>query len=183
MQVRVFGGWDFTASDLAGDFVKAGYARGVPMGGALKGSGKAPTLIISALKDPDGANLDRVQVVKGWTDSAGKLHEQIYNVAWAAAETRKLGADGKLPPVGDTVDEVRATYANSIGTPALQTVWTDPAFDPAQRAFYYVRVLEIPTPTWPLFDALRYGAKLGADVVKRAQERAYTSPIWYSPGA
>jgi hypothetical protein len=183
MQVRVFGGWDFTASDLAGDFVRAGYARGVPMGGALKGSGKAPTLIISALKDPDGANLDRVQVVKGWTDSAGKLHEQIYNVAWAAAETRKLGADGKLPPVGDTVDEARAIYTNSIGSPALQTVWTDPAFDPAQRAFYYVRVLEIPTPTWPLFDALRYGAKLGADVVKRAQERAYTSPIWYSPGA
>jgi Protein of unknown function (DUF3604) len=188
MTVRFFGGWDFTASDLKSDWVKAGYARGVPMGGDLAvgkglapGKGKAPTFIISALKDPQGANLDRVQVVKGWTDKAGALREQIYNVSWSSPETRRLGASGKLPAVGDTVDLRTATYKNNIGAPQLATVWIDPDFNPADRAFYYLRVLEIPTPRWVLFDALRYGAKLGPDVRLKDQERAYTSPIWYRP--
>jgi hypothetical protein len=182
MQVRVFGGWDFSTKDWAGDWVKTGYARGVPMGSDLKvGKGK-PTLLISALKDPEGANLDRVQVVKGWIDSAGKLHEKVFDVAWSDPDKRKL-AGGKLTPVGDTVDIAKASYTNSIGAPDLRTVWSDPDFNPGQRAFYYVRVLEIPTPRWVLFDALRYGAKLPADAQLKSQERAYTSPIWYHPKA
>jgi Protein of unknown function (DUF3604) len=182
MTVRFFGGWDFESADLKGDWVKAGYARGVPMGGDLApGKGKSPTFIISALKDPMGANLDRVQVVKGWTDAAGKLREQVYDVIWSSPATRKQSANGKIPAVGDTVDLAKATYSNSIGAPQLITVWRDPAFNPAERAFYYVRVLEIPTPRWVVFDALRYGAKLGPDVRLKDQERAYTSPIWYRP--
>jgi hypothetical protein len=182
MQVRVFGGWDFAEADWTGDWVKAGYARGVPMGGDLKaGSGK-PSLIISALKDPDGANLDRVQVVKGWVDGAGKLHEQVFDVAWSSPEKRTF-INRKLTAVGDTVDIAKASYTNSIGAPELRTVWSDPEFDPALRAFYYVRVLEIPTPRWVLFDALRYGAKLLPETELKSQERAYTSPIWYNPKA
>ncbi|MGL4542529.1 MAG: DUF3604 domain-containing protein, partial [Polymorphobacter sp.] len=149
MTVRLFGGWDFAAADLQGDWVKAGYTRGVPMGGELKASaakGAAPRFIVSALKDPVGANLDRAQIVKGWIDGAGKLHEQVYDVAWSTPATRQPGVGGKLPAVGDTVDLKTATYTNSIGAAQLQTVWTDPTFDPAQKAFYYVRVIEIPTP-------------------------------------
>lgn len=180
MTVRVFGGWDFTAADLKGDWVKAGYARGVPMGGELKvGSGK-PSFIISALKDPIGANLDRIQVVKGWVDASGQAQEKVFDVAWSNPETRKL-VGGKLQAVGDTVDTARATYANTIGVPTLATVWTDPQFDPAQRAFYYVRVLEIPTPTWVAFDALRFKLKLPPEIPLKQQERAYTSAIWYAP--
>jgi hypothetical protein len=182
MQVRVFGGWDFSTKDWAGDWVKTGYARGVPMGSDLKvGKGK-PSLLISALKDPEGANLDRVQVIKGWIDSAGKLHEKVFDVAWSDPDKRKL-AGGKLTPVGDTVDIAKASYTNSIGAPELRTVWSDPEFNPGQRAFYYIRVLEIPTPRWVLFDALRYGAKLPPDAELKSQERAYTSPIWYNPKA
>jgi Protein of unknown function (DUF3604) len=182
MTVRFFGGWDFVDADLKANWVKAGYARGVPMGGDLTGAkGKAPTFIVSALKDPMGANLDRMQIVKGWTDANGQPHEQIYNISWSSPDTRKPGAGGKLPAVGDTVDLKTATYANSIGAPQLMTVWRDPAFNPAERAFYYVRVLEIPTPRWVVFDALRYGAKLGPEVKLKDQERAYTSPIWYRP--
>lgn len=184
MTVRFFGGWDFSAADLRGDWVKAGYKRGVPMGGDLKGSAKrAPSFIVSALKDPMGANLDRVQIVKGWVDASGQLRERVFDVSWSSPDTRKPGADGKLPAVGNTVDMAKASYRNSIGAPELQSVWTDPEFDPAQRAFYYVRVIEIPTPRWILFDALRYGAKLPADAELVAQERAYTSPIWYRPAA
>ena len=181
MTVRFFGGWDFAAADLAKDWVAAGYARGVPMGGDLKAGSGAPRFIVSALKDPMGANLDRVQVVKGWYGTDGQLNERVYDVAWSDADTRKPGAGGKLAAVGNTVDIAKASYTNSIGAPELQTVWTDPDFDPAARAFYYVRVIEIPTPRWVLFDALRYGAKLlpGTELV--AQERAYTSPIWYRP--
>ena len=202
MTVRVFGGWDFTPDDLKGDWVRAGYTRGVPMGGELaprpnKGPGGelaprpntgpggklkpdtgAPRLLISALKDPQGANLDRVQVVKGWIDSAGKTHEQVYDVVWSG--DRKPVA-GKLPPVGDTVDVATATYKNSIGAPALTTVWTDPAFDPRVSSFYYLRVLEIPTPSWPAYDAVKYKLKLPPEVRVKSQERAYTSPIWYTP--
>jgi hypothetical protein len=182
MTVRFFGGWDFAAADLAKDWVAAGYARGVPMGGELKlGKGGAPRFLVSALKDPMGANLDRVQVVKGWADAAGKLHERVYDVVWSSPESRRPGSGGRLAAVGNTVDVAKASYANSIGAPELQTVWTDPDFDPAIRAFYYARVIEIPTPRWVLFDALRYGAKLPADADLVAQERAYTSPIWYRP--
>ncbi len=181
MVVRFFAGWDFTAADLKGDWVKAGYTRGVPMGGQLSAkAGARPSFLISALKDPIGANLDRVQVVKGWVDQAGASHEQVFDVVWSSPETRKL-AGGKLAPVGDTVDTATATYQNTIGAPALTTVWTDPAYDPAQRAFYYLRVLEIPTPTWVNFDKVRFNLTLPADIPLKQQERAYTSPIWFNP--
>lgn len=181
MQVRVFAGWDFAVNDLKADWVKAGYARGVPMGADMKPGKGAPSFIVSALKDPMGANLDRVQMVKGWLDKTGKLHEQIYNVVWSDAAKRPLLANGKLAPVGDTVDLATASYTNSIGAAQLQTVWTDPDFDPGIKAFYYVRVLEIPTPRWPAYDALRYNVKMPPEVRMKDQERAYTSPIWYSP--
>jgi Protein of unknown function (DUF3604) len=183
MAVRFFGGWDFAANDMSGDYVKAGYARGVPMGSDLKPSpaNAAPRFLVSALKDPIGANLDRVQIVKGWVDANGKTQEKIFNVVWGDSETRKLGPDGKLPVIGNTVDIKKASYTNSIGDPELQTLWSDPEFDRKIRAFYYVRVIEIPTPRWVLFDALRYGAKLSPVTELIAQERAYSSPIWYNP--
>lgn len=181
MTVRFFGGWDFGARDLKGDWVKAGYARGVPMGGFLQQQrSKAPSFIVSALKDPDDGNLDRIQIVKGWVDASGVSHEQVYDVAWSSAGRRKP-VGGKLPPVGDTVDTTRATYTNTIGAAQLSTVWVDPAFDPAQPAFYYVRVLQIPTPTWMCFDKVRYGLKLDPKIPLRHQERAYSSAIWYKP--
>ena len=182
MQVRVFGGFDFNAADLErSDFAEQGYARGVPMGGdlAVAPKGKAPTFLIRALRDADGANLDRVQVIKGWLDAGAKTHEQVYDVAWSG--NRKPGADGKLPPVGNTVNVADASYSNAIGAPYLTASWTDPSFDPKQRAFYYVRVLEIPTPRWTTFDAKFFGVKLPTDVPSSIQERAYTSPIWYAP--
>ena len=181
MVLRVFGGWDFKAEDLSGDWVKAGYTRGVPMGGDLKpGQGKAPSFIVSALKDPQGANLDRVQVIKGWIDAAGQSREKIFEVVWASADQRKLNG-GKLPPVGNTVDTATATYQNTIGAPVLASVWTDPEFDPKQRAFYYVRVLEIPTPSWVNYDMVRFKLKFDASIPLIQQERGYTSPIWYNP--
>jgi Protein of unknown function (DUF3604) len=180
MQVRLFGGWDFADADLKGNWVAAGYKRGVPMGGELRDGKGAPSFIVSALKDPQGANLDRVQIVKGWVDRTGALQEKVYNVVWSAPETRKL-VGGRLPAVGDTVDLTTASYTNSIGAPQLQTVWRDPEFNPAQRAFYYVRVLEIPTPRWPAYDAVRFKLALPAGIEMKAQERAYTSPIWYQP--
>jgi Protein of unknown function (DUF3604) len=181
MQVRVFGGWDFKADDLKGNWVKAGYTRGVPMGGELKATAKgSPSFIVSALKDPKGANLDRVQMVKGWVDASGKLHEKVFDVVWSEPQRRKF-AGGKLTPVGDTVDLATASYNNSIGSVELQTVWTDPEFNSGHRAFYYVRVLEIPTPRWVAYDAVRFKFKLPLEVRAKDQERAYTSPIWYSP--
>jgi Protein of unknown function (DUF3604) len=147
MRVRVFGGWDFTEDDLVrSEFAKYGYDNGVPMGGDLKEApeGKVPTLLIRALRDPEGANLDRVQVIKGWTDASGETQEKVYDIAWSG--DRKPDANGKLPPVGNTVNVEEATYDNSIGAPFLQAYWKDSDFDPSQRAFYYVRVLEIPTP-------------------------------------
>ena len=180
MTVRVFGGWDFSADDLKGNWVKAGYARGVPMGGELKAGKGAPRFVISALKDPIGANLDRVQVVKGWVDKAGKAHEKVFDVVWSDMAKRKASG-GKVAPVGDTIDLATATYQNTIGAPSLATVWTDPEFDPSARAFYYVRVLEIPTPTWLAYDMVKYKLKLGAEIPLKQQERAYTSPIWYNP--
>jgi hypothetical protein len=179
--VRFFGGWDFASSDLAGNWVMAGYKRGVPMGGNLKPGSGAPSFIISALKDPMGANLDRVQVVKGWVDASGQMREKVYDVVWGDANKRQKGADGKIPAVGDTVDIAKASYSNVIGDAELQTVWIDPEFNANQKAFYYLRVLEIPTPRWVLFDAIRYGAKLLPGTQLKSQERAYSSPIWYNP--
>ena len=151
------------------------------MGGVLGArKGGAPAFLISALKDPIGANLDRVQVVKGWVDRGGVSHEQVFDVTWSSPETRKVSG-GKVPAVGNTVDLSKPSYANTIGAPALTTVWRDPAFDPGARAFYYVRVIEIPTPRWVAYDAVRYGLKLPREVPLVAQERAYTSPIWYEP--
>ncbi len=186
MTVRFFGGWNFKGDDLKSDWVKAGYQRGVPMGGTLAphppstpGSG-SPSFIVSALKDPIGANLDRVQVVKGWVDKAGQAHEQVFDVLWSAMDQRQP-VNGKVPAVGDTVDVAKATYANTIGAPDLTTVWTDPEFDPALRAYYYVRVLEIPTPSWVVYDMLRYQLQLDPAIPLKQQERGYTSAIWYNP--
>jgi hypothetical protein len=135
--------------------------------------------MVRALRDPDGANLDRIQIVKGWLDKDGKTQEKVYDVAWS--DDRKVGAEGKLPPVGNTVNVKEATYTNSIGEPMLFAYWKDPDFDPSQRAFYYVRVLEIPTPRWTTYDAKVFGVELPEGVPKSIQERAYTSPIWYTP--
>ncbi len=182
--VRFFGGFGFSKDDAGDGLVKTGYAKGVPMGGDLSGGdGKAPTFLISALMDPESANLDRVQVVKGWIDAGGNTQEKVYNVVWSSPDTRKIGADGMVPAVGNTVDLTKASWENSIGAPELKTFWQDPDFDAKQNAFYYVRVLEIPTPTWPVYDALRFKIKLGEDVIKIQQERAYTAPIWYSAKA
>jgi len=183
MQVRFFGGFDFTADDTA-NLVKTGYAKGVPMGGDLNaGGGEAPKFLISALMDPESASLDRIQVIKGWVDATGKSQEKIYNVSWSDADRRKLAANGKLTPVPNTVDLTKGTWDNATGAPELVTFWQDPDFNAAQNAFYYVRVLEIPTPTWPVYDALKFRLTLPDAVIKIQQERAYSSPIWYSPKA
>ena len=179
MTVRVFGGFDFDAGDWDGDWVRAGYERGVPMGGELTDQGTAPRFMISALKDPDGANLDRVQVVKGWIDASGQTAERVYDVVWSDAESRVMRG-GRIPAVGDTVNREDASYTNTIGAAQLQTIWTDPDYVAGENAFYYVRVLEIPTPRWTLFDAVRFGIELSSEARDDAvaQERAYTSPIW-----
>jgi len=182
LMVRVFAGYDFVADDVQRhDFARYGYRKGVPMGGDLAGApaGKAPILLIRALRDADGANLDRIQVVKGWVDAKGALQEKVYDVAWSG--DRKMDADGKLPPVGNTVDVANASYKNSIGAPLLMTYWKDPGFDPKQRAFYYVRVIEIPTPRWTTYDAKIFKLKMPDGVPTAIQDRAYTSPIWYTP--
>ena len=182
MVVRFFGGWEFAESDLQTRLpAEAGYAKGVPMGGDLPGSadGRAPTFLVGAMKDAMSGNLDRIQIVKGWLDGQGETHEKVYDVVWSG--DRQPGSDGKLPPVGSTVDPKTATWSNSIGSPELMTVWTDPDFDPGHRAFYYARILEIPTPTWVAYDAVRYGAKVPEEAALEHQERAYTSPIWYTP--
>ncbi len=184
MLVRFFGGWDFVAADANSRQPGAvGYTKGVPMGGDLHAApaGKSPTFLVAALKDPYSGNLDRVQVVKGWLDKSGKTHEKVYDVVWSDAHKRRPGADGKLPAVGNTVDVKNATWTNTIGDPELITVWTDPHFDPKQSAFYYARVIEIPTPRWTAYDAKRYGVTMPAEVEMITTERAYTSPIWYTP--
>lgn len=181
--VRVFGGWDFVASDAEAKPIESvGAARGVPMGAVLPPapSGGAPSFLIHAQRDPKSANLDRVQVVKGWVDADGASHEQVFDVAWS--DERVPGADGMLPPVGNTVDLATGRYTNDIGSPRLATVWRDPEFDAAQSAFYYVRVLEIPTPRHALFDAIALGRDpQEIEGPPTLQERAYTSPIWYVP--
>jgi len=182
MLVRFFGGWEFEADDakhrLPADI---GYVKGVPMGGDLRNApyGKAPTFLVAALKDPFSGNLDRIQVVKGWLDANGERQEKIYDVVWSG--DRKVGVNGELPPVGDTVDVANATWTNTIGAPELITVWKDPDFDPNVSAVYYARVLEIPTPRWTAYEAKFYGITMAPEVPMVTQERAYTSPIWYTP--
>jgi hypothetical protein len=183
--VRFFGGWDFEPEDAGNRLPAAiGYGKGVPMGGDLRAApdGKAPTFLVAALKDPIGANLDRIQIVKGWLDARSQVQEKVYDVAWGDADKRRPGADGKLPSVGSTVDVANATWTNTIGDPELIGVWKDPDFDPRQRAFYYARVLEIPTPRWTAYDAKRFGIQPLPGTTMTLQERAYTSPIWYTPG-
>jgi hypothetical protein len=184
MLVRFFGGYDFEPQDAATRApAEVGYQKGVPMGGDLQPApeGKAPTFLVAALKDPLGANLDRIQIIKGWVDAEGKTDEKIYDVVWGDADKRKPGEDEKLPPVGNTVDLADANWTNTIGDPELITVWKDPDFDPSQRAFYYARVLEIPTPRWPAYDAKRFDVRMGEEVPLTTQERVFTSPIWYTP--
>ena len=183
LKVRVFGGFDYISSDLdRSDFVKYAYEHGMPMGGDLSNApkGKAPNFLVRVVRDADGANLDRVQIVKGWLDKSGKTHEKIYDLA--VSDDRKIGSDGRCKTlVGNTVNVKEATYTNTIGTPFLQAYWSDPEFDPTIKAFYYVRALEIPTPRWTTYDAKIFGVKLPTDVPSSIQERAYTSPIWYTP--
>jgi hypothetical protein len=181
--VRFFGGWDYTPDDLnSRQPAFRGYEKGVPMGGDLRartGRG-APTFMVYALRDPIGANLDRIQIVKGWLDSRGETHERVYDVA--VSDGRQIGPDGRCEsPVGNTVDVAAANWTNTIGDSELGIVWTDPDFDPGQRALYYARVIEIPTPRWIVYDAFRYGVEMPQGATTTHQERAYTSPIWYQP--
>jgi len=179
MQIRFFGGWDYTASDLD-KLVEAGYSKGVPMGGDLTNTGdKSPTFMVYALMDPENGSLDRVQIVKGWANSDGSLEEKVYDVTWSG--DRKADANGKVPSVGNSVNLKDGTWDNSIGATELKVVWTDPDFNAELEAFYYVRVIEIPTPRWTLFDKLKYEAELSKDVPLTQTERGYTSPIWYGP--
>lgn len=181
IRVRMFGGWEY-GQDLVSqkDWVQVAYAQGVPMGGDLPATkGKAPSFVVWAVKDPEDANLDRIQIIKGWSKN-GQTFEKIYDVAWSG--DRKVDPEtGKLAPVGNTVDVVKATYTNTIGAAELKQVWTDPEFDPTLQAVYYARVLQIPTPRWSTYDASRLGVLPPSDVAATIQERAWTSPIWYTP--
>jgi hypothetical protein len=183
MAVRFFGGWDFTEADAnSRQPAEAGYSRGVPMGGNLSQvpDGKSPTFLVAAMKDAMSGNLDRIQIIKGWVGKDGKAQERVYDVA--VSDGRKIDKNGRCKtPVGNTVDVANATWTNTIGDPELITVWTDPDFDAKQRAFYYVRVLEIPTPRWTAYEAKRFNIKMPKDTKMVTQERAYTSPIWYTP--
>ncbi|MFW6731272.1 MAG: DUF3604 domain-containing protein [Synechococcus sp.] len=183
LQVRFFGGWGYDDADARSRQLAAiGYRKGVPMGGDLPRAAAAdtvPTFLVAALKDPIGGNLDRIQIIKGWVDSAGRRHEKVHDVVWSGQ--RQPDGRGQLPPVGDTVDTATASWTNTIGSPELTAVWRDPDFDPRQRAFYYARVIEIPTPRWTAYDAVRFGLTLSPEVPLRQQERAWTSPIWYTP--
>jgi hypothetical protein len=186
IRLRFFGGWDYP-DDLTAqkDFVEQAYAGGVPMGGDMgphpaKDLAKPPKFAIWALKDPESANLDRIQIVKGWYDR-GYAYEKVYDVVWSEADQRKVDDLGKVPPVGNTVDIKNATYTNDIGDTQLSAVWEDPDFDPTHHAVYYVRVIEIPTPRWTTYDAKALGIDPPKDVAATIQERAWSSPIWYTP--
>jgi hypothetical protein len=183
MGVRFFGGWDFTEQDMnSRQPAFHGYEKGVPMGGDLRSreGDKSPAFLVYALRDPIGANLDRIQIIKGWMDVEGKTHEKVYDVA--VSDGRKIDSDGRCKKaVGNTVDLEMANWTNTIGASELGSVWTDPDFDPAERAFYYARVIEIPTPRWIVYDAYRYNIDIPEGATTTGQERAYTSPIWYTP--
>jgi hypothetical protein len=182
--VRFFGGWDFTEADASNRLpAEIGYGKGVPMGGDLyrAPNGKVPTFLVAAMKDPYSGNLDRIQIIKGWLDKEGKTHEKVYDVTWGDTDQRKRVKGGKVPPVGNTVDVANATWMNTIGDPELIAVWKDPEFNASLKAFYYARVIEIPTPRWTAYDAKRFGLEVGSEVPMTIQERAYTSPIWYTP--
>ncbi|PHR62837.1 MAG: hypothetical protein COA47_01905 [Robiginitomaculum sp.] len=181
MRVRFFGGSGFGADDAkSANMAGIGYAKGVPMGGDMElDEGETPSFLVAAMKDPDGANLDRVQIIKGWRGIDGETYEQIYEVNWAG--NRTLNEDGKLSSIGSTVNVSDASYDNSIGASELSSIWQDPDFDPDLPSFYYVRVLEIPTPRWPAYDAKRFGVEMPEGTQTSQQERAYTSPIWYTP--
>ncbi|MCP3940958.1 MAG: DUF3604 domain-containing protein [Desulfobacteraceae bacterium] len=183
IKVRLFGGWSFNKKAVLSErFAEIGYAKGVPMGGDLTRptkKNKKIQFMVRAVKDPKDANLDRIQIVKGWLDKKGVTHEKVFNIAWS--DGRKLDANGKLALVGDTVDRSHPDYANTIGAPELSTLWVDSSFDPDQRAFYYVRVLQIPTPRHSLYDAIALQKKAIKKLPEIIQERAYTSPIWYTP--
>jgi hypothetical protein len=182
MVVRFFGGWDFAKADAdTRSPAVTGYTKGVPMGGDLSDApaGKSPTFLVAAMKDPIGANLDRIQIIKGWLDAKGEVQEKVYDAVWSG--DRKPDAQGKLPGVGTTVDIENATWTNTIGASELIGVWKDPDFNANLRAFYYVRVLEIPTPRWTAYDAKRFGVKPLPGTAMTLTERAYTSPIWYAP--
>jgi hypothetical protein len=182
MIVRFFGGWNFDAADTQTRLPAAtGYEKGVPMGGDLRKrpEGKSPSFLVAAMKDPYSGNLDRIQIVKGWLNADGSTSEKVYDVVWSG--DRRPGEDGKVPAVGNTVDVANATWTNTIGAPELIAAWTDPDFDPQLSAFYYARVLEIPTPRWTAYEAKRFNITMSDDVPMVTQERAYTSPIWYTP--
>jgi hypothetical protein len=183
IRVRFFGSWGYDDDIVEdSDFVKNAYAGGVPMGRDLPAKPddvKAPTFAFWALKDPESGNLDRIQIIKGWYDESGNGRQQIYNVAWS--DDRKMDEQGNIPPVGNTVDVSKATYTNSIGDNELATVWTDPDFDPTRHTVYYARVIEIPTPRWSTYDAVKLGIPPHTDMPTTLQERAWSSPIWYTP--
>ncbi len=182
ISLRLFGGFDFVPQDALTRLpANVGYTKGVPMGGDLTSApeGKAPTFLVAARKDPYSGNLDRIQIVKGWLDDDGDTQEHVYDVVWAGE--REPADNGKLPAVGNTVDIEAAIFTNTIGAPELITVWADPDFDPAQRAFYYARVIEIPTPRWTAYEARYFGVDMPDDIPMTTQERAYSSPIWYTP--
>ena len=180
IKLRFFGGWNFSEADLNDSYEQTGYDKGVAMGGDLAAaSTDAPSFMIHAMMDPESGSLDRIQVVKGWVNADGSLGEQVYDVAWSGG--RKADVDGKLPSVGNTVNTEDATWTNDIGAPELKSVWTDPSFDASQESFYYVRVIEIPTPRWTLYDKVNYGTELGPEIALTTTERAYSSPIWYTP--
>ena len=183
IRVRFFGGFEFSSEDMKRrDLAEVGYSRGVPMGSTLGKApdGKSPSFLVYALREPMGANLDRIQIVKGWIDTEGKTHERVFDVA--VSDGREIGAEGRCKtPVGDTIDLSVPSWTNTIGEPELGTVWTDPGFDPALSAFYYARVIEIPTPRWTAYDRVKFNLELSEDIPLKTQERAYTSPVWYSP--
>ena len=182
IRLRFFGGWDFSETDtLVRELANVGYSKGVPMGGDLSNGpkGKSPTFLLGARKDALSGNLDRLQIIKGWLDDKGDTQEMVYNVRWSG--TRQPDKNGKLPAVGTTVDVENATWTNTIGASELMAAWTDPNFDPNQRAFYYARVIEIPTPRWTAYEARRFNIDMADEVPMVTQERAYSSPIWYTP--
>jgi hypothetical protein len=180
VKIRFFGGFGLKSDPESYEtLVKTGYDKGVPMGQSLKQGQGSPTFYVWAQKDPDQANLDRLQIIKGWVSTDGKLKEKIFDIVWS--DDRKTGTDGKLASVGTTVNLENATYTNSIGSSTLMGSWKDPEFDPSLHATYYARVIEIPTPRWSTYDAIRAGLPLLEGVKSTIQERAWSSPIWYIP--